>query len=69
MKNLFAAALISSMAVSAQAGSIAYVAPESSIVDIEPNMGIGGSWILPAVIVSVLALAILMQPEEVETPQ
>jgi len=55
------------MAVSAQAGSVTYVAPENVLIEVEPNMGIGGSWILPAVIVSVLLVAILTQPQV--TPQ
>ncbi len=66
MKNILAAALISGMAVSAQAGSITYVAPDN-VVDIEPNMGSGGNWFVPAVIASVLLIAILTQPEQVIT--
>ena len=66
MKKLLAAALISGMAVSAQAGSITYVAPDSVMIDVEPNMGIGGSWIIPAVIASVLLIAVLSQPGETQ---
>ncbi|NOR61452.1 MAG: hypothetical protein GQ535_03020 [Rhodobacteraceae bacterium] len=67
MNKFLAVALISGMAVSAQAGSITYVAPENVLVEVEPNMGSGGSWVLPAVIASVLLVAILTQPQV--TPQ
>lgn len=62
MKKLLAAALISSFSVSANAGSITYEAPQDVMIEIEPNMGIGGSWIIPAVIISVLAMALLTSP-------
>ena len=62
MKKLLIAALISGFAVSANAGSITYEAPQNTMIEIEPNMGIGGSWIIPAVIISVLALALLSTP-------
>ena len=66
MKKLLAAALISGMAVSAQAGSITYVAPDSVMIDVEPNMGIGGSWIIPAIIASILIIAVTSSSGETE---
>ncbi len=69
MKNLIVAALFSVAALSATAGSVTYEAPQNVIVEIEPNMGIGGSWIIPAVIVAVLALAILNQPQTAQVTQ
>jgi len=64
MKKFLIATLVSGFAVSANAGSITYEAPQDTMIEIEPNMGIGGSWIIPAVIVSVLALALLASPEQ-----
>jgi len=64
MKKFLIATLVSGFAVSANAGSITYEAPQYTMIEIEPNMGIGGSWIIPAVIVSVLALALLASPEQ-----
>ncbi len=58
MKKLIVAAFFSFSAVSAQAGSITFEAPQDVIIEVEPNIGIGGSWIIPAVIVAILALAI-----------
>jgi len=58
MKNLIVAAFISVLAISAQAGSITFEAPQDTIIEIEPNFGIGGSWIVPVVIIAVMALVI-----------
>jgi len=58
MKNLIIAAFFSLSAISAQAGNITFEAPQDTIVEIEPNFGIGGSWIVPAVIIAVMALVI-----------
>lgn len=66
MKLIIAAALISFSAVTASAGNISYIAPDSVTIEIEPNMNIGsGSWIIPAVIVAILAIA-LSQSEPTE---
>jgi len=40
------------------AGSIAYVAPEASIIEEPAMMGGSGAWLIPLVIVAVLALAL-----------
>lgn len=58
MKKLIVAVFFSVSAVSAHAGSITFEAPQNSTIEVEPNIGIGGSWIIPAVIVAILALAI-----------
>jgi len=58
MKKFLAAALISVSAMSATAGSVTFEAPQDVIIEVEPNMGIGGSWIIPAVIAAVILLAV-----------
>lgn len=58
MKRILTAGMLSLFAFQATAGSITYEAPPSEVV-IEPTMGIGsGSWIVPLVIISILALAV-----------
>ena len=68
MKNLILAAFFSVSAVSAQAGSITFEAPQDTIVEIEPNFGIGGSWIVPAIILAVMALVIAKPPVSNNNP-
>jgi len=59
MKSIIAAALIAVSGVAASAGSITYVAPSNVNIEMEPNMNIGsGGWLIPLVIVAVLALAL-----------
>ena len=64
MKKLLAAAMISTMAFQATAGNVTYEPP--AVVEIEEAAPMGGSgaWIIPLVIVAVLALA-LTQEEEI----
>lgn len=59
MKTILAAALISVSGFAATAGNISYVAPSDVTIEMEPNMSIGsGSWLIPVVIIAVLALAL-----------
>ena len=65
MKTILAAALISVSGFAASAGNISYVAPNDMTVEMEPNMNIGsGSWLIPLVIVAVLALALTQGSDE-----
>ncbi len=60
MKKLFAiAASAIAAASSASAGSVAYVAPEVTMIE-EPMQSMGGSgaWLIPLVILGVLVLAL-----------
>ena len=69
MKQIIAATLISFSAVTATAGNISYVAPDSVTIEIEPSMNVGsGSWIIPAVIVTALIL-VLTSPQETIQPE
>jgi hypothetical protein len=56
MKRILAAGMLSLLSFQATAGSITYEAP-APITVVEPSMG-SGAWIIPLVILSVLALAI-----------
>ena len=59
MKKIMLATIATLSAGAAFAGSITYVAPSNDVL-IEPNasMGGSGSWLIPLVIVAVLALAL-----------
>ncbi len=58
MKRTVAAGMLSLLSFQVLAGSVAYQAP-ATVTVVEPPMGLGpGSWIIPLVILSVLALAI-----------
>jgi len=59
MKKYGIAAFFTGAAISVQAGSITYEAPQDVIIKVDPNSGIGGNWIIPAVSVAVLALVVL----------
>lgn len=69
MKKTILATLATLSAGAAFAGSITYVAPSNDVM-IEPSasMGGSGSWLIPLVIVAVLALALTQNNDE-ETPQ
>ena len=63
MKKMIAAGMISLMAFSATAGSVTYTAPEVVAIEEAAPMGGSGSWLIPLVIVAVLALALTQQEE------
>ena len=59
MKAILAAALIAASGVAANAGSITYVAPSNVTIEMEPDMSLRpAGWVVPLVIVAVLALAL-----------
>ena len=64
MKKIITAAMATLSAGAAFAGSVTYVAPSNDII-IEPTTRMGGSgaWLIPLVIVAVLALALTQDSE------
>ena len=66
MKKSFAAIAAFFAATAAHAGSIAYVAPEVTMIEEPAGMGGSGAWIIPLVIIAVLALALSQESEELE---
>lgn len=62
MKNLFAAGMISLLALQATAGTVTYVPPNVVEVEDPAPMGGSGAWLIPLVIVAVLALALTQEP-------
>ena len=58
MKNLLIAAAFTMGVTAATAGSIAYIPPEATAIEEPAMMGGSGGWIIPLVIVAVLALAL-----------
>jgi len=58
MKKLIASAAILVSATSAFAGSVTYIAPDVVAIEEPARMGGSGAWIIPLVIVAVLALAL-----------
>ena len=63
MKSVIAAGMISLMAFSATAGSVSYEAPAVVAIEDHTSMGGSGSWIVPLVIVAVLALALTQESD------
>jgi hypothetical protein len=61
MRKLFIAAMFAFSAATAHAGSVTFEAPQDVHIEVHPNFGIGGRWIIPTIIVSVIALAIANQ--------
>lgn len=57
MKNLLAIGLALSIATSATAGNLAYVAPEAVAIEEPAAMGGSGAWLIPLVIIAVVGLA------------
>ncbi len=64
MKKVFATAAALLSASTAFAGSIAFEAPQSVTIDENVSMGGSGAWIIPLVIVAVLALALSQKVPE-----
>jgi len=63
MKKIIAAGMISFMAFSATAGSVSFTPPDVVAIEDNTPMGGAGSWLIPLVIVAVLALALTRQEE------
>ena len=57
-KSLITAAAFVSSATSAFAGAVTYVAPDVVAIEEPASMGGSGAWLIPLVIVAVLALAL-----------
>ena len=62
MKKLSLALAATLAATSAFAGNITYEAPVDVMVEMEPNVG-SGAWLIPLVIIAVLALALTSESE------
>ena len=65
MKQLLLSAAISLTAFQATAGSVTYEAPAAVAMEAPEQMGGSGSWIIPLVIVAVIAIAVLSEEEEI----
>ncbi len=64
MKNLFAIATATmASAAAATAGSIAYVAPEVTMIEESAPMGGSGTWLIPLIILGVLILSLTAEEE------
>ena len=66
MKTVFATATAIFSATYAAAGSVTYVAPEVTMIEEAAPMGGSGAWLIPLVIIAVLALALSTSEEEEE---
>lgn len=64
MKKLILAAVATLSAGAALAGSVTYVAPEVVAIEEPSRMGGSGAWLIPLVIIAVLALALTQDSEE-----
>jgi len=63
MKTLFTAVSALFGATAAFAGNVTYVAPEVVMIEEPARMGGSGAWLIPLVIVAVLALALTSDDE------
>ena len=64
MKTLITAVSALFGATAAFAGNVAYVAPEVIMIEEPARMGGSGAWLIPLVIVAVLALALTSDNED-----
>ncbi len=64
MKKIITTTAILLSATAAFAGNVAYVAPEVVAIEEPARMGGSGAWLIPLVIVAVLALALTQQEEQ-----
>lgn len=63
MKTLLASAVATLSAGAAFAGAVTYVAPEVVAIEEPSRMGGSGAWLIPLVIIAVLALALTQTSE------
>ena len=63
MKNLLIASMILASSVTANAGNVAYTPPQVTAIEEPARMGGSGAWIIPLVIVAVLALALTKEED------
>ncbi|MBL4807789.1 MAG: hypothetical protein JKY31_10995 [Rhodobacteraceae bacterium] len=66
MKKLIATLAILASATAATAGNLVYVAPDVITLENPGTMGGSGAWLIPLVIIAVLALALTGNDEEEE---
>ena len=64
MKTIFTTATALFAATAAFAGNVTYVAPEVVAIEEPARMGGSGAWLIPLVIVAVLALALTQQEQD-----
>lgn len=64
MKKALISALALFSATAVSAGSIVYTAPAVTAIEEPARMGGSGAWLIPLVIVAVLALALTSNDEE-----
>ena len=65
MKTIFAVITASISAGSALAGAVTYVAPEVVAIEEPTRMGGSGAWLIPLVIIAVLALALTQDSDRI----
>ena len=63
-KLLISASVLIASATAALAGAVTYVAPEVVAIEEPARMGGSGAWLIPLVIIAVLALALTQGEEE-----
>ncbi len=69
MKTLIASVLaFFTLAGTAMAGSVAYVAPAAPMVESTESMGSSGFWIIPLLAIALIALAISQNDDDTPTP-
>lgn len=64
MKKTILAAMATLSSGAAFAGAVTYIAPEVVAIEEPMRMGGSGAWLIPLVIVAVLALALTQNNEE-----
>lgn len=58
MKKIIASAIAVALATTASAGTLVYTAPEVTMLEEPSHMGGSGAWLIPLIIIAVLALAL-----------
>ncbi|MBL4807788.1 MAG: hypothetical protein JKY31_10990 [Rhodobacteraceae bacterium] len=66
MKKLLTTVVLLASASAAAAGNLAYVAPQVEMLENPGTMGGSGAWLIPLVIVAVLALALTSTRDETD---
>lgn len=64
MKKILIASMILASSVTANAGSVAFVPPQVTAIEEPARMGGSGAWLIPLVIVAVIALALTQDDHE-----
>lgn len=66
MKKILASVIALVSSTAAFAGSVTYVAPEVDMIEEPTRMGGSGAWLIPLVIIAVLALALTSDDQTTE---